>query len=61
MGKKLNQGLGMRKGLIGKGSKGTLGGDGNVLYLDFDGAFMTVYICHTSLNYVLENSEFYCT
>lgn len=51
----------MRKGLTGKGSEGTLGGDGNVLYLDFDGAFMTVYICHTSSNYVLENSEFYCT
>lgn len=50
----------MRKGLTGKGSEGIFGGDGNVLYLDFDGAFMTVYICHTSLNYTLENSEFYC-
>lgn len=48
----------MRKGLTGKGSEGIFGGDRNVLYLDFDGAFMTVYVFHTSLNYTLENSEF---
>lgn len=48
-----------KEGLMGKGSKGTFRDDGNVLSFDFDHGFMTVCICQNSLNYNLENDEFY--
>lgn len=55
--KKVESGSWHKEEIDRKGIWGNFGGegDGNVLYLDFDGAFMTVYICHTSLNYTLEN------
>lgn len=39
----------------------TFGGDdGNVLYLDCCGDYMSIYICKNSLKYILKMGLFYC-
>lgn len=44
IGKKMDQGLGMKEGIDRKGIQGTFCGDGNVLHVHFDGDFTTVYL-----------------
>lgn len=41
------------------GYEGSLGGDGDVLYLDYGGIYTTVYICQDSSNCTLKRSKFY--
>lgn len=43
------------RGLATKGT-GKFEADGNILYLDQDGGYRTVFICQTSKNYILECS-----
>ena len=54
------QGLAVEWGLTGKGTKKSFGGNGNILYLDCDGNYTTVYICQNSSKYTLKMGPFHC-
>ena len=48
----------MERGLIAKRLRGTLWGDGNVLYLNYGLGYLYIYICQNSLNFTLQKADF---
>ena len=46
------------RGLTAKRHRGTLWGDGNVLYLNCGLGYLYIYICQNSLNFTLKKAGF---